>query len=481
MAEPTARNPLPWEQPSGDLPVSTRAPVQRNGGPEGPAPVPDAAATAADQQHERALMRGRIHRKLLERLNLANLEKMEREAVQDAIRRVTHELLTQEKAPLNFEEREELVAQVLDEIFGLGPLEPLMKDPQVSDILVNTWKNVFIERHGKLEPTDIRFQDDRHLLQVIDRIVSGVGRRIDDSSPMVDARLVDGSRVNAIIKPLAIDGPHLSIRKFKQDALRGEDLLRTESLSEPMLQLLQGIVKARLNVLISGGTGAGKTTLLNILSSYIPADERIVTIEDSAELQLRQPHVVRLETRPPNIEGEGAIPQRMLVINALRMRPDRIVLGECRGAESVDMLQAMNTGHDGSLTTLHANTPRDALSRLETMIAMASLNLPERAMRQQIASAIQVIVQVARMGDGTRKVTQVSEVVGMEGEVITMQDIFVFERQGTAENGKVLGRYKATGIRPKFADRLQAYGIKVGSLLFENADLHETPSFRERR
>ena len=478
MGDPIARNPLPWEHPDGDLPATTKMPVARAGAPTEPLAA-DGGLTG-DQQHERALLRGRIHRKLLERLNLANLEKMEREAVQEAIRRVTHELLTQEKAPLNFEEREETVAQVLDEIFGLGPLEPLMKDPQVTDVLVNTWKNVFIERHGKLEPTDIRFQDDRHLLQVIDRIVSGVGRRIDDSSPMVDARLADGSRVNAIIKPLALDGPHLSIRKFRRDALRGEDLIRTDSLSEPMLELLKGVVKARLNVLISGGTGAGKTTLLNVMSGYIPADERIVTIEDSAELQLRQPHVVRLETRPPNIEGQGAIPQRMLVINALRMRPDRIVLGECRSSEAVDMLQAMNTGHDGSLTTLHANTPRDALSRLETMIAMASLNLPERAMRQQIASAIQVIIQVARMGDGTRKVTQVSEVVGMEGEVITMQDIFMYERQGTAESGKVMGRYKATGIRPKFADRLQAYGIKVGALLFDNTDL-DAPTFRERR
>jgi pilus assembly protein CpaF len=476
MADPV-RNPLPWEA----VPEAPAAPAGGARSQQGPGRLaPPEPAPNGEVQHERALLRGRIHRKLLERLNLANLEKMDREQVQEAIRRVTHDLLTQEKAPLNFEEREEVVAQVLDEIFGLGPLEPLMQDPQVSDILVNTWKQVYIERHGKLEPTDIRFQDDRHLLQVIDRIVSGVGRRIDDSSPMVDARLADGSRVNAIIKPLALDGPHLSIRKFRRDALAGEDLLRTESLNEAMLELLKGIVKARLNVLISGGTGAGKTTLLNIMSSYIPHDERIVTIEDSAELQLRQPHVVRLETRPPNIEGEGAIPQRMLVVNALRMRPDRIVLGECRGSEAVDMLQAMNTGHDGSLTTLHANTPRDALSRLETMIAMASLNLPERAMRQQIASAIQVIVQVARLGDGTRKVTQISEIVGMEGEVITMQDIFVFDRTGTAENGKVLGRYKATGIRPKFAERLNSYGIKVSSLLFENADF-DFPAMRERR
>jgi pilus assembly protein CpaF len=404
---------------------------------------------------------------------------MERDQVVEAIRKVVHELIAQEKAPLNFEEREEIVEQVLDEIFGLGPLEPLMKDPQVSDILVNTWKSIYIERHGKLEPTDVRFQDDRHLLQVIDRIVSSVGRRIDDSSPMVDARLADGSRVNAIIRPLALDGPHVSIRKFKRDALSGEDLLRTDSLTEQMLELLKGIVRARLNVLISGGTGAGKTTLLNILSSFIPPDERIVTIEDSAELQLRQPHVVRLETRPPNIEGEGAVPQRMLLVNALRMRPDRIVVGEVRGGESVDMLQAMNTGHDGSLTTLHANSPRDALSRLETMISMANLNLPDKAMRQQIASAIQIVIQVSRLGDGSRKVMQISEIVGMEGEVITMQDIFIYERQGMSEDGKVIGRFKATGIRPRCADRLRAYGVQLGSLLFENLAA-DTPGLRTR-
>ena len=460
MTTPSGRAPLPWETPASP----PDAPKPKRAAPAA-APKEDAASTAA---HERALLKGRIHRKLLERLNLANLDKMDREQVVDAIRKVVHDLIGQEKAPLNFEEREELVIQVLDEIFGLGPLEPLMNDPQVSDVLVNTWKQVYIERYGRLEVTDIRFQDDRHLLQVIDRIVSAVGRRIDDSSPMVDARLPDGSRVNAIIKPLALDGPHLSIRKFKRDALSGEDLLRTESLTEAMLELLRGIVQARLNVIISGGTGAGKTTLLNILSSFIPVTERIVTIEDSAELQLRQPHVVRLETRPPNIEGAGAIPQRMLLVNALRMRPDRIVVGEVRGAEAVDMLQAMNTGHDGSLTTIHSNSPRDALSRLETMIAMASLNLPERAMRQQIASAVNVVMQVSRLGDGSRKVMQVSEIVGMEGEVITMQDIFVYERQGVDEDGRVVGRFKATGIRPKFADRLQAYGIKLSSLLFEN-------------
>ena len=458
---------LPWDNPEAARPEGVvQAPSSRRARPGDPPPRAE-SSSSADTAHQQALLRGRIHRKLLERLNLASLDRLERTQVEEAIRKVVHELLTGEKVPLNYEEREALVGQVLDEIFGLGPLEPLMKDPQVSDILVNTWKQVYIERHGKLEATDVRFQDDRHLLQVIDRIVSSIGRRIDDSSPMVDARLADGSRVNAIIRPLALDGPHLSIRKFKRDALSGEDLIRYDSATEQMLELLKGIVKARLNVLISGGTGAGKTTLLNVLSGFIPHDERIVTIEDSAELQLRQPHVVRLETRPPNIEGEGAVPQRMLLINALRMRPDRIIVGEVRGGEAVDMLQAMNTGHDGSLTTLHANAPRDALARLETMISMANLNLPERAMRQQIASAIQVVIQVSRLSDGTRKVNQISEIVGMEGEVITMQDIFMYERQGMTEDNKVIGRFRPTGIRPKFADRLASYGVKLSSLLFE--------------
>ena len=450
---------LPWERITGQMPaVGPGAPRA----PESPGSAPD---TGLFQQ-----IKGRVHRRLLERLNLSNLDKLTREQVTDAIRKVTLDLIAQESAPLNFEEREELVKQVLDEIFGLGPIQPLIDDPEISDVLVNTYKQVFIEKHGRLERTDVRFQDDRHLLQVIDRIVSAVGRRIDDSSPMVDARLPDGSRVNAIIKPLALDGPHLSIRKFKRDSLSGQDLLRTESLNEQMLEMLQGVVKARLNILISGGTGAGKTTLLNILSSYIPPNERIVTIEDSAELQLKQPHVVRLETRPANIEGMGEVPQRLLLVNSLRMRPDRIIMGECRGAEAVDMLQAMNTGHDGSITTLHANTARDALSRLETMISMASLDLPEKAMRQQIASAINVIIQVARMSDGTRKVISISEIVGMEGDVITMQDIFVFDRQGVDENEKVIGKYKSTGIRPRFADRLKQYGIDLSQLLFANAD-----------
>ena len=458
---------LPWERAARQAQGAAATPAAAGDGapPRGAGP-----ASAGETQQSFQSIKSRIHRRLLERLNLSNLDKLTREQVTDAIRKVVLDLIGQESVPLNFEEREELVKQVLDEIFGLGPLQPLIENPDISDILVNTWKSVFIEREGRIEKTDVRFQDDRHLLQVIDRIVSAVGRRIDDSSPMVDARLPDGSRVNAIIKPLAIDGPHLSIRKFKRDAYGGEDLVRMESLTEPMLEMLKGIVKARLNVLISGGTGAGKTTLLNILSSFIPANERILTIEDSAELQLRQPHVVRLETRPANIEGEGEVSQRLLLVNALRMRPDRIIMGECRGAEAVDMLQAMNTGHDGSITTLHANTPRDALSRLETMISMASLDLPEKAMRQQIASAIQVVIQAARLSDGSRKITSISEIVGMEGDVITMQEIFNFERMGMDENDRVIGRFRATGIRPRFTERLKSYGIDLSHLLFSNLE-----------
>jgi pilus assembly protein CpaF len=472
VTDPKIPNPTPATSngPRPTLPWQAARPSVSNGAhSNGAAPSSSDASLTESTHGVHALqqVKGRVHRKLLERLNLSNLDRLERQQVAEAVRRVVQDLITQESVPLNFEERDAVVVQVLDEIFGLGPLEPLIKDPEVSDILVNTYKQVYIERHGRLERTEVMFQDDRHLLQVIDRIVSAVGRRIDDSSPMVDARLPDGSRVNAIIKPLALDGPHLSIRKFKRDALSGEDLLRTESLTEEMLTLLKAIVKARLNVLISGGTGAGKTTLLNILSSFIPPTERIVTIEDSAELQLKQPHVVRLETRPANIEGHGEVPQRLLLINALRMRPDRIIMGECRGAEAIDMLQAMNTGHDGSLTTLHANTPRDALSRLETMISMANLELPERAMRQQIASAINVVIQVSRLSDGSRKLMQVSEIVGMEGDIITMQDIFTYEREGM-ENDRVLGQFKATGIRPRFSDRLKSYGIDLSGMLFTN-------------
>jgi len=421
-----------------------------------------------------------IHRKLLERLNLANLETVSRDEAKDTVRDVIQDLLQWERTPiaLNVRERERLAEEILDEIFGLGPLEPLMKDPEVSDILVNTYDNIWVERHGKLFQTDIRFQNDRHLMQVIDRIVSGVGRRIDDSSPMVDARLPDNSRVNAIIPPLAVDGPHLSIRRFKLDVLSGEDLMAKDTMTPAMLDVLRGAVQARLNILISGGTGAGKTTLLNVLSSHIPEDERIVTIEDSAELQLRQPHVVRLESRPPNVEGRGEVPVRALVINALRMRPDRIIVGEVRGAEAVDMLQAMNTGHDGSLTTLHANTPRDALNRLGTQVAMANLNLPERAIRQQIVGGIQLVIQLNRLSDGTRKIMSISEITGAEGDVISLQEIFIFEREGIGEDGKVLGRFKPTGIRPKFADALKAKGVEFDGGTF--LDLDEAPGRRGR-
>jgi pilus assembly protein CpaF len=354
-------------------------------------------------------------------------------------------------------------------VFGLGPLEPLLRDPTVNDILVNTYKQVFVERAGVLERVPTTFQDDRHLLRVIDRIVSGVGRRVDDSSPMVDARLADGSRVNAIIPPLAVDGPLLSIRRFPAERLKAEDLITLRALTKPMLDFLAHCVRARLNCLISGGTGAGKTTFLNVLSAFISDRERIVTIEDAAELQLRQDHVARLETRPPNIEGKGAIRQRQLVVNALRMRPDRIVVGEVRGEEALDMLQAMNTGHDGSLTTVHANSPRDALARIETMIAMGATSLAERAMRQQIASAIQLVVQQTRLSDGTRKITSISELTGMEGDVITMQEIFLFEKLGVSQEGKVIGRFRATGVRPKCCERLRASGVHLPMDMFESS------------
>lgn len=427
------------------------------------------AATNGTQKNDLSEIRTRVHRKLLDRLNLSNLDRVDRAQVMDTIRSVIKDLIADDSIPLNVEEREALTGQILDEIFGLGPLQPLMEDVTVSDILVNTFDSVDIERDGRLEATDVRFQDDAHLLQVIDRIVSSVGRRIDDSSPMVDARLPDGSRVNAVIPPLAVDGPHVSIRKFKEDVLEAPDLVRLKTLTEPMVTLLRGVVTARLNILISGGTGAGKTTLLNILSSFISKAERIITIEDSAELKLRQPRVVRLETRPANVEGQGAVTQRQLVINALRMRPDRIIVGEVRGEESVDMLQAMNTGHQGSMTTLHANSPRDALSRLETIVAMANLNLPDKAVRQQIASAFDLVIQVNRFPDGSRKVTHLAEVVGMEGDVVTMQEIFRFEQQSVAEDGTVIGEIRPTGIRPRFSDRLRAAGAPLPSELFAGA------------
>lgn len=409
-----------------------------------------------------------LHKKILDRLNLERLGIGSTEAVRGEVLALIRNEIAVESVPLSFTERERLSRDILDEIFGYGPLEAVLKDPTVSDILVNRRDQIYVEREGKLERTQLTFKDDAHLMQIIDRIVSQVGRRVDESSPMVDARLPDGSRVNVIIPPLALDGPCMSIRRFGRDRLIDRDLVANVSLTEPMLELLKRMVQARLNIIISGGTGAGKTTLLNVLSAYIPERERVVTIEDAAELQLKQPHVVRLETRPPNIEGKGAVRQRQLLINSLRMRPDRIVIGEVRGEEALDMLQAMNTGHDGSLTTVHANTPRDALSRVETMVSMANLNIPERAVRQQIASAVHAAVQVTRLSDGTRKITHISEITGMEGDVVCMQDIFLFERRGISEAGKVKGVFKATGIRPKFAERLAAMGLRLPATLFDS-------------
>ena len=427
--------------------------------------------TSADVRnpHYQAL-KGKIHQELLSRLNLERLTRVKREDAEPEIRNLILGLLDREmqNTPLSLFERDALITDVLHEIFGLGPLEALLKDPGISDILVNRYNQIYIEREGRLEETDIVFQNDQHLYRIIERIVSMVGRRIDESSPMVDARLQDGSRVNAIIPPLALDGPCMSIRRFRTDRIGAQDLVDRTSLTQPMLYFLKGVVAARLNVIVSGGTGAGKTTLLNALSSFISERERIVTIEDAAELTLRQRHTVRLETRPPNIEGNGAVRQRQLLINALRMRPDRIIVGEVRGEEALDMLQAMNTGHDGSLTTIHANSPRDALYRLDTMVAMANLNIPDRAVRQQIASAVNMLVQVSRMADGTRKVTAISEITGMEQDVITMQDIFIFDRTGLNREGKVMGRFRATGVRPKCAEKLVTMGIHLPVEMFEH-------------
>jgi len=415
-------------------------------------------------------LKSRIHQDLLNRLDLARLTRMRREDAEPEIRSLIVGMVERESVamPLSLFEREALISDVINELFGLGPLEHLLRDPSISDILVNRFDLVYIEREGKLEETDVVFKDDGHLMQIIERIVSSVGRRIDESSPMVDARLADGSRVNAIIPPLALDGPAMSIRRFRTDKLGATDLVGRDSWTEPMLEFLSAAIACRLNLIVSGGTGAGKTTLLNILSTFIGSSERIVTIEDAAELVLRQRHVVRLETRPANIEGKGAVRARELVVNALRMRPDRIIVGEVRSEEALDMLQAMNTGHDGSLTTVHANSQRDALYRLDTMVAMANLNIPERAIRQQIASAVNIIVQVSRMADGSRKVTGISEITGMEGDVITMQDIFVFERLGIGPDGRVIGRFRATGIRPKCAERIAAAGMTLRMDMFEH-------------
>jgi pilus assembly protein CpaF len=400
-----------------------------------------------------------VHRDLINKLDLEKLFLMEDARARQQLLGVIFQLVGEQGIPFSALERQRIANEVLDEVFGLGPLEPLLQDPSVNDILVNTSDMVYVERGGVLERTKVVFKDNIHLMHIIDKIVSAVGRRVDESSPMVDARLKDGSRVNVIIPPLAIDGPILSIRRFGSTPLTAKDLLNYREFTPEMLEVLQGAVKARLNIIVSGGTGAGKTTLLNVLSSFISDKERIVTIEDSAELQLRQDHVVRLECRPPNVEGKGSVRPRELVINALRMRPDRIVIGEVRGEEALDMLQAMNTGHDGSITTVHANGPRDALARIETMAMMANLNLPEKAVRQQIASAIQIVVQVSRMSDGTRRVTHISEIAGTSGDVVSMQDIFLFEKRGVGPNGKVIGRFAATGIVPKFAERLRASGI----------------------
>jgi len=412
-------------------------------------------------------LKSSIHRDLLSQIDLEKLMDMRDGRARSQIFGIIQELVANSNTPLSGVERERLSREVLDEVFGLGPLEPLLQDPTINDILVNTYKRVYVERAGLLEKTNVVFKDDAHLMHIIDKIVSAVGRRVDESSPMVDARLLDGSRVNVIIPPLAIDGPTVSIRRFGHVPMEAEDLVKNKTLTPQILELLRGAVKARLNMIISGGTGAGKTTLLNILSGYISDAERIVTIEDSAELQMKQEHVIRLECRPPNVEGKGAVRQRQLVINSLRMRPDRIIVGEVRGEEALDMLQAMNTGHDGSLTTVHANSPRDAISRLETMALMANLNLPEKAVRQQIASAVAVVIQVSRMSDGTRRITHITEIAGMDEDVLSMQDVFLFEKQGIGPGGRVVGRFVATGIRPKFAEKLKVSGIPVPAELFE--------------
>jgi pilus assembly protein CpaF len=411
-------------------------------------------------------IKSRIHQKMLDRVNLAAMERLPSDRLMAEIKDLAEQLLNEEETPLNLAERSRLVIDIQHEVLGLGPLEPLLADPTISDILVNTYSQVYVERHGKLELTDIHFADNRHLMKIIDRIVSKVGRRIDESSPMVDARLSDGSRVNVIIPPLALDGPLMSIRRFSTVPLKIDDLIRHKSLTPAMAETISGLVKSKCNILISGGTGSGKTTLLNIMSSFIPHSERVVTIEDAAELQLQQPHVVRLETRPPNVESKGEVTQRALVRNSLRMRPDRIIIGEVRGAEAIDMLQAMNTGHEGSMATVHANTPRDALSRIENMISMAE-NLPAKAIRQQISSAIWVIVQVSRMPDGKRKLLSIQEITGMEDDIVTMQEIFTYTQTGIDENGAIQGHFHATGIRPKFTERLKVFGVPLRDELFD--------------
>ena len=412
-------------------------------------------------------LKARVHQKLLDRVDLAVMESLPAERLLMEIKNLVERLLVEESVPINEAERQGVVRDIQNEVLGLGPLEPLLADPTISDILVNTHRQVYVERRGRLELTDTHFANEKHLRKIIDRIVSRVGRRVDESSPMVDARLPDGSRVNAIIPPLSIDGSMLSIRRFSVKPLKMNDLMAYKSLTPEMGEIISGLVKGKCSILISGGTGSGKTTLLNIMSGFIPSSERIVTIEDAAELQLQQPHVVRLETRPPNVEGKGEVSQRALVKNSLRMRPDRVIIGEVRGAEALDMLQAMNTGHEGSMATIHANTPRDALGRVENMVNMAGLNLPIKAVRHQISSAIWVVIQVLRLTDGKRKVTSIQEITGMEGDIITMQEIYTFEQTGIAADGTVQGHFRATGIRPKFAERLRVYGIPLREELFD--------------
>jgi pilus assembly protein CpaF len=412
-----------------------------------------------------------IHRTLISKLDLEKLSRVNSSQARQAVSGIVKEIIADQRVPLNFDEQEKIQADLLDEVFGLGPLEPLLRDPKISDILVNDKDHVFVEKNGLLQKVNTTFRDDRHLLQIIDRIVSRVGRRVDESSPMVDARLPDGSRVNAIIPPLALDGPSLSIRRFGTGPIAANQLVTLKSISAEMMEVLASAVKAKISIVISGGTGAGKTTFLNILSQYIPNSERLVTIEDAAELRLAQENIVRLETRPPNIEGQGAIRQRQLLINCLRMRPDRIIMGEVRGDEAFDMLQAMNTGHEGSMTTIHANTPRDAIARLESMVAMGNMNMPEKSVRQQIASAITIVVQATRMTDGTRKVTSISEITGMEENVISMQEIFSFNKKGIGPDGRVIGVFQPSHIRPRFLERLKISGILLPPSLFERETL----------
>jgi pilus assembly protein CpaF len=420
-----------------------------------------------DTGHDFQELKSRVHNRLFDLLDLTRMSKVSEERTRADVESATKRVMAEENVLLTLEDQAQLIREVQDEVFGLGPLEPLLADPTITDILVNGHSQIYVERRGKIEPTVARFKDDTHLMRIIEKIVSAVGRRIDETTPMVDARLTDGSRVNVIVPPLALDGPAMSIRRFGTDPLREGDLVEEGSVTEEIFELLRGVIQARLNVLISGGTGSGKTTMLNVMSSFIPENERIVTIEDSAELLLRQEHVVRLETRPANLEGNGQVSQRELVINSLRMRPDRIVIGEVRGAEALDMLQAMNTGHDGSLTTVHANSPRDALTRIETMVAMGGLEIPQRAVRNQLGSAIDVVIQLERLSDGKRKLTSLQEVTGMEGEMVTMQEIFTLERKGIDSERNVLAEVVPTGIRPRFTERLQLAGIHLPESLFD--------------